>query len=188
MKRQDMSRWDKLRWDKLKGGFGLNILLPRFCLFVLLPCGILIAAPAPPAFPLLLTVLHPGYVGIVLAGSLLVFGLDVAALLGITRYLRVHQTPGSPYAYEAPHDPDRHTRYFRIRVTDKAAFRHLLRGLSRDHPRQAIRFWLLLDDLVFVPPVLLLSLFAAVFLLVPWLVKFLWGRLKGRKWHPTSQS
>ena len=172
------------RRNELTSGLGLNILLPRFCLFVLLPCGILIAAPAPPAFPLLLTVLHPGYAGIVLVGSLLVFGLDVAALLGISRYLRLHQTPGSPYDYEARHDPARHTRYFHIRVTDEAAFRSLRRGLSRGHPWEAIRFWLLLDDLVFVPPVLLLSLFALVFLLVPWLVKSLWGRLIGRKRHP----
>ena len=175
------------RGNELKSGLGLNILFPRFLLFVLLPCGIFICAPAPPAFPLLLTVLHPGYVGIALAASLLLFGLDVAALLGISGYLRLHQTPGSPYAYEARHDPGTHTRYFRIRVADKAAFRRLLRGLSRDYPRGAIRFWLLVDDLVFVPPVLLLSLFAAVFLLVPLLVKFLWGRFRGRKWHPAPQ-
>lgn len=172
------------RWNELTSGLGLNLLLPRFCLFVLLPAALLIAVPAPPAFPLLLTVLHPGYVGVVLAGSLLLFGLDVAALLGISRYLRVHQTPISPYAYEVPHDPGRHTRYFHIWVTDKVAFRRFLRGLSRDHPWEAIRFWLLLDDLVFVPPILLLSLFALVFLFVPWLVKFLWGRFKGRKMHP----
>ena len=169
------------RWNELKVGLGLNILLPRFCLIVLLPCALLIVVPAPPEFPLLLTVFHPGYVGIVLAASLLLFGLSVAANLSVSRYLRLHQTEGSPYVYAAGYDPTRRSNFFRIRVTDKEAFRRLRRGLSRDHPREAIRFWLLVDDLVFVPPVLLLSLFAVVFLLVPWLVKLLWSRFKGRK-------
>jgi hypothetical protein len=176
------------RWNEIRGSLGFTILFPRFCLFVLLPCLILIVVPAPPAFPLILTTLQPGYVKVVLAVSLLFFGLSVAANLSVSRYLRLHQTPSSPYAYEAKCDPSKRSSYFRIQVTDKAAFRRLLRDLSRDHPREAIRRWLLVDDLLFVPPVLVLSLFLLVFMLVPWLVKFLWDLLKGRKLHPTSQT
>jgi len=176
------------RLNEIKYSLGFNILFPRFCLFVLLPCLVLILVPAPPAFPLLLTVLQPGYVKIVLAVSLLLFGLDVAANLSVSRYLRLHQTESSPYAYEAKYAPSKRSNYFRIQVVDKMAFRRLLRDLSRDHPREAIRFWLLVDDLLFVPPVLILSLFLLVFLFVPWLVKFLWDLLPGQKRHPPPQN
>lgn len=173
------------RWNEMKYSLALNILFPRLCLFVLLPCLILALVPAPPTFPWLLLALQPGYVKGVLAVSLLLFGLSVTANLKVSRYLRLHQRESSPYTYAAWYDPSRRSRYFRIQVADKAAFHRLLRDLRREHPGEAIWLWLWLDDLLIAPPLLLLSLFALVFMLVPWLIRFLWGLLRSRKPHPT---
>lgn len=173
------------RWNEIKYTLGFNILFPRFCLFVFIPCGLLLAGPSPPQFPLLVAVLYPAYAKVVLACSLLLFGLSVAANLSISRYLRRHQVQDSPYAYSADRDYGSRSSYFRIQVTDKIAFRHLLRGIQREHPKEAIRFWLLADSLVFVPLALLLGLFAIVFMLLPWLVMFFW-RLLTRKPKPAA--
>jgi hypothetical protein len=175
------------RWNEIKYTLGFNILFPRFCLFVFIPCSLLLAGPSPPQFPLLVAVLYPAYAKVVLACSLLLFGLSVAANLSISRYLRRHQTQGSPYTYNADWDDGSRSSYFRIQVTDKEAFRRLLREIQREHPKEAIRFWLLADSLVFVPPVLLLGLFALVFMLLPWLVQYLWERLTKRKPKPAAQ-
>ena len=176
------------RWKEIGYNLGFNILFLHFVLFVVLPGGILICAPAPPDLPFLLTILAPNYAKVVLTVCLLLFGLDVASNLSISRYLRLHQTQNSPYAYEAKYEPYKSTRYFRVQVVDKVAFRGLLDDLSRDHPREAIRLWLLVENLVFAPLMLFLALFALVFVLLPWLVTFLWGRFRGRKRHPTAQN
>ncbi len=175
------------RWNEIKYTLGFNILFPRFCLFILISCGVLLVVPSPPGFPLLLAVLQPLYAKVVIAGSLLLFGLSVVANLSVSRYLRHHQTPDSPYAYHADWDYGKHSNYFCIQVTDKEAFRRLLREISRNHPTEPIRFWLLADDLVMVPPVLLLALFMVVFMLVPWLIKLFWDWLTKRKPHSTAQ-
>ncbi len=175
------------RWNEIKYTLGFNILFPRSCLFVFLPCLILIAVPSPPGFPLLLAVLQPLYAKVVVAGSLLLFGLSIAANLSVSRYLRRHQSPGSSYVYKTDWDYCKHSNYFRIQIIDKEAFRHLLREISRNHPTEPIRFWLLADDLVLVPPVLLLVLFMVVFMLVPFLLKCLWDWLTRRKPHPAAQ-
>ena len=162
------------RWNEIKYTLGFNILFPRFCLFVFIPCGLLLAGPSPLGFPLLVTVLYPTYAKVVLACSVLLFGLSVAANLSVSRYLRRHQTPRSPYVYTADWDYGSRSSYFRIQIIDKEAFRRLLREISRSHPTEPIRFWLLADSLVLVPPVLLLGLFMVVFMLVPWLIKLFW--------------
>lgn len=173
------------RWNELKYSLVLVILFPRFCLFVLLPFSILFVIPSPSAFPWLIAVLQPSYAKAVLACSLLLFGLSVVANLSISRYLRLHQTQSSPYTYETEYDASRRSSYFRIQVSDKTAFRRLLHDIGREHSRELIRLWLLVDDLVFVPPVLVLSLFMVVFMLLPWLVNHLWKWLHTRKPHPT---
>lgn len=170
------------RWNELKYSFAFNILLPRFCLYVALPFLILVLLPL--GFPLLLSVLQSGYVKAVIGVALLLFGVSVAANLSVSRYLRLHQTPDSPYTYEAKYDPDKRSGYFRIQVADKAAFRRLLHDLRRRFGK-AISLWLWLDDLLLIPPLLVLSLFALVFMFVPWLVRFLSGLLKRRKPHST---
>ncbi len=173
------------RWNELKYSLALNILFPRFCLFVLLPCFILVFVPAPSGIPWLVFVLRPGYALGVLIGCLLLFGLEVAANLCISRYLRLHQTENSPYVYKAGWDPGRRSNYFRIHILDKPAFRVLLRDLRREYPGEAIRLWLWLDDLLLVPPLLVISAFLFVFMFVPWLVRLLWVRLKARRPSPT---
>ena len=175
------------RWNEIKYTLGFNILFPRFCLFVFLPCLILIAVPSPPGFPLLLAMLQPTYAKVVVAGSLLLFGLSVAANLSISRYLKRHQSLESPYVYKADWEYGNRSSYFRIQITDKTAFRRLLRVISRSHPTEPIRFWLLADNLVLVPPVLLLGLFMAVFMLFPWLIKCLWDLVTKRKPRPAAQ-
>lgn len=171
------------RWNEIKYSLGFNILFPRFCLFVGLPCGILVLAPAPPAFPLLLLALYPHYVTLVIAAGLLLFGLSVAANLSISRYLRLHQTEASPYVYETQYEIGRYTPYFRIWASDKDAFRILLKDLRRENQGKAIWFWLLLDDLLFMPPIVILALFAAIFMFIPCLAVFLLDKLKHRKPH-----
>ncbi len=175
------------RWNEIRYTLGFNILFPRFCLFVLVPCGALLVVPSPPDFPLLLAVLQPLYAKVVVAGSLLLFGLSVAANLSVSRYLRRHQQAGSSYVYETRYAAGEYTPFFRVQVLDKEAFRHLLREISRNHPTEPIRFWLLADDLVLVPPVLLLGLFMVVFVLVPPLIKLFWNWLTRRKPHPAAQ-
>ena len=171
------------RWNEIKYSLGLDILFPRFCLFVGLPCGILILVPAPPAFPLLLLALYPHYVALVIASGLLLFGLSVAGNLSISRYLRLHQTEASPYVYQTQYNIGRYTPYFRIWASDKDTFRTLLKKLRRENPGKAIRFWLLLDDWLFVPPIVILTLFIAIFMLIPSLAVFLLDQLKHRKPH-----
>ena len=172
------------RWNEIKYSLGLDILFPRFCLFVGLPCGILVFVPAPPAIPWLLVALYPHYVAIVIATGLLLFGLSVAANLSISRYFRLHQTEASPYVYETQYDSGRYTPYFRIWASDKDAFRVLLKDIRRQNQGKAIWFWLLLDDLLFVPPVVLLALFAVIFMFIPSLVVFLLDKFKHRKPSP----
>jgi hypothetical protein len=171
---KDMGRW----WNEIKYTLVLNILFPSFCLFVGLPCLILIMIPAPAGIVL---VLSPRYVEIVVIGCLLLFGLDVAANLGISRYLRLHQTESSPYTYEAQWDWGRRSSYFRIYIKDKTAFRSLKRRLKQEHRGKAIWFWLWLDDLPMALPLLLIGLFAFVFMFLPWLAKFLWKQHKDHK-------
>ena len=175
------------RWNELKYTLGLNILFPRFCLFVFLPCGLLLAAASPPEFPLSVAVLYPTYAKIVLAGSLLLFGLSVAANLSVSRYLRRHHTQDSPYAYKADWDWGSRSGYFRIQITDKKAFNHMLDEISRDHPKEAIRFWLLMDNILFLSAGIILSLIALVFALLLWLAKYLWNMLTKRKQRPAAQ-
>ena len=172
------------RWNEIKYSLGLDILFPRFCLFVGLPCGILVVVPAPPAIPLLLLALYPHYVALVIATGLLLFGLSIAADLSISRYLRLHQTEDSPYVYKTQYASGRYTPYFRIWTSDKDAFRVLLKDIRRENQGKGIWFWLLLDDLLFVPPVVLLAVFAAIFIFIPWLAVFLLGKLKHRKPRP----
>ncbi len=166
------------RWNELIYGLGFNILLPRFCLFVLLPCLFFFYYPQPPASPWLL---RPGTGIDLLTICLLYFGLSVAANLSISRYLRLHHTPDAPYHYDAASYVIGSTGYFRIRVTDTIAFRRLERTLKRDHRGQAIWFWLWVDDLVYAPPILLIFLIGLLFLLVPLLITVGWKQLTHRK-------
>ena len=171
------------RWNEIKYTLGLNILFPRFCLFVLIPYGLLLAVAPPADFGLL----QPNYAKVVLAGSLLLFGLNVAANLSISRYLRRHQTQYSPYVYQAEWDIGRRSSYFRIQVTDEKAFKRLLDETSRDHPKEAIRVWLLLDDILVLAAGAAMVLVPAAFLLLAWPIKFLWDKLTGRKSRPAAQ-
>ncbi len=158
-----MSRANELLWN-----LGFNILLPRFFLFVLLP-GLVVAGTAPQWPPLAWAV------G-VMAVCLLVFGMSVAAILNISRYLRMHETPESPYTYAYWYVSSSPNSYFRIQVSDKEAFRRLLRELRRDHPREAIGRWLWVDEAVYAPPILLMLLLPILCALVLWLVKGLTTR------------
>lgn len=166
-----MSRWNELLWT-----LGFNILLPRFCLFVLLP-GLLVVPTAPhlPPLPWSYRGLPLAWAEGVMAVCLLVFGASVAANLGISRYLRLQETPESPYTYAYWYEANRRSSYFRIQVSDKKAFWHLLGELRRDHPREAIGRWLWVDDAVYAPPILLLSVLPMLFAFVLWLVKFMSG-------------
>lgn len=175
------------RWNEIRYTLGFNILFPRFCLFVLVPCGVLLVIPSPPDFPLLLAVLQLLYAKVVVAGSLLLFGLSVAANLSVSQYLRLHQRADSSYIYEPRYAAGKYTPFFRVQVSNKEDFRHLLREISRNHPTEPIRFWLLADRLVLVPPVLLLAAFSAVFILAPLLIKLFWGWLTKQKPRPAAQ-
>lgn len=172
------------RWNEIKCSLGFNILLPRFCLFVGLPCLILVLVPAPPAIPPLLVALYPHYVALVITAGLLLFGLSIAANLSISRYLRLHQTGASPYVYETGYDAGRRTSFFRIQAWDTDAFRVLLKNLRRENQGKGIWFWLLLDDLLFVPPIAILALFVAIFMFIPSLAVLLLDKLKHRKPRP----
>ena len=175
------------RWNELKYTLGLNILFPRFCLFVLIPWGLLFAVPSPPEFTLLVAVLHPLYAKVVLASSLLLFGLNVAANLGISRYLRLHQAQDSPYAYKAEWDCYNRSGYFRIQIGDRTAFNQMLKGISRDHPTEAIRYWLLLDHILFLSAAAALALISLASVLLPWRAKYLWDLVTRRKPRPAAQ-
>ena len=163
-----MSRWNELMWTLV-----FDILLARLCLFVLLPGLVLLA------------VLGRSH-GVWMAGGLsvcfLVFGVSVAANLSISRYLRFHETPQSPYTYAYWYDAGRSSRYFRIQVSDKEALRRLLRELRRDHPREAVGRWLWVDEAVYAPPILLVLLVSALFGALGVLVQF-----AGRKLHPAER-
>lgn len=182
-----MRRWNELLWT-----LGFNILLPRFFLFVLLP-GFLVVPTAPhwPPLPWSYRGLPLAWAEGVIAVCLLVFGVSVAANLGISRYLRLHETPEAPYTYAYWYDwyeQSRRSSYFRIQVSDKKAFWHLLGELRRDHPREAIGRWLWVNEAVYAPPILLLSLLPTAFALVLWLVKFVGGLLTGRKPPPIGRN
>ena len=174
-----MSRWKELIWT-----LGANILFPRFCLFVLLP--VLFVVPTSLPLPWSYRGLPPVWAGVVVAGSFLVFGVSVAANLGISRCLRRHEMPDSPYKYACWYEASRRSSYFRIQVFDLKAFRHLLQELRRDHPCEAIGWWLCVDDFIYTPPVLLLLVPMLLFLLVLWLAKLLRDKLWPSKPHPTS--
>lgn len=171
------------RWNEIKYTLGLNILFPRFCLFVLIPYGLLLAVSPPAEFSLL----QPTYAKAVLASSLLLFGLNVAANLSVSRYLRRHQTEASPYAYKVEWDIGRRSGYFRIQVTDDKAFNRLRDEISRDHPKEAIRFWLLLDNVLVLSAGAVLVLVPLAFLLLTSAVKLLWNKLTGWKSRPAAQ-
>ena len=175
------------RWNELKYTLGLNILFPRFCLFIMIPCGLLLAGPSPPGFPLLVAVLYPTYAKVVLASSLLLFGLSIAANLSVSRYLRRHHTQDSSYAYNAKWDWGSHSGYFRIQVTDKKAFNHMLDEISRDHPTEPIRFWLLMNTILFVSAGVAIALIPLAIMLLPWLAKYLWDKLIRSKPRPAAQ-
>ena len=171
------------RWNELKYTLGLNILFPRFCLIVFVPCCFLFAASPPGEFLLL----QAPYAKAVLASCLLLFGLNVAANLSISWYLRRHQTQASPYAYKASWDIGRRSSYFRIQVTDSKAFSHALREISRNHSQEAIRYWLLLDNVLVLSAGAVLVLVPLAFLLLASAVKFLWNILTGWKSRPAAQ-
>ncbi|MGI4789046.1 MAG: hypothetical protein ACRYFS_09375 [Janthinobacterium lividum] len=176
-----------VRWNEIKYTLVFNILFPRFFLFILIPCGLLFAASSPPSFPLLVAVLYPTYAKIVLAASLLLFGLSIAANLSISRYLRRHHTQDSPYDYQANWESGSRSSYFRIQIKDKKAFNRMLDEISRNHPKEAIRFWLLLDTVLFMSAGAALALVLLV-LMLPWLAKYLWDKLTARKPRPAAQS
>ncbi len=171
------------RWNEIKYTLVLNILFPRFCLFVLLPCGLLLAVSPGAEF----SQFQPAYAKIVLAISLLLFGLDISANLSISRYLRRHQTKDSPYIYKAAWDIARRSGYFRVQVTDSKAFSRLLNEISRNHPQEAIRFWLLLDNVLVLSAGAIVMFVPAAFLLLAWPVEFLWDKLTGWKSRLAAQ-
>lgn len=178
-----MRRWNELLWT-----LGANILFPRFFLFVLLP-GLLVVPTAPhfPPLPWSYRGLPLVWAEGVIAVCMLVFGASVAANLGISRYLRLRETPESPYTYAYWYEQSRRSSYFRIQVSDKEAFWHLLGELRRDRPRKVIGRWLWVDDAVYAPPILLFSLLPMLCVLVLWLVKFGGGLLTGRKPDPIGR-
>ena len=171
------------RWNELKYTLGLNILFPRLCLIVLMPCGLLLAV-SPPAES---SLLQPNDAKVVLASCLLLFGLNVAANLSISRYLRRHQPQASPYVYKAAWDIGKRSGYFRIQVTDNKAFNRRLNEISRDQPQEAIRYWLWLDNVLILSAGAVVMLVPLAFLLMAWPVKLLWDKLTGWKSRPAAQ-
>lgn len=166
-----MSRRNELFWN-----MGFNVLMPRFCLFVLLP-GLVAAATAPHWPPL-------AWAEGMIVGCLLVFGVSVAANLGISRYLRIHETPESPYTYAYWYVSSRRNSYFRIQVSDKKAFWRLLRELRRDHPREAVGQWLSVEEVLYTPPILLVSLLPLLLTALVMLGKFVGSKLTKGKPRP----
>ena len=168
-----MGRWNELMWTLV-----FDILLGRLCLFVLLPGLVLLAVLG-------------GFHGAWMAGGLticfLVFGVSIAANLNISRYLRLHETPQSPYTYAYWYDASRRSSYFRIQVSDKEAFRRLRRELRQDHPREAIGRWLGIDEALYTPPILLISLLPMLAVALVMLIKFAGRWLLGRKPHPAGR-
>lgn len=165
------------RGTELVYSLGWNILFPRLCLFVLLPCAFCLGLPPPPAIPWLL---RPGTGIDILAVCLTLFGLSAAANLSTSRYLRLAERPHSPYRYAAEWDWATRSSYFRIQITDKAAFDALLRDRRRQQLGQA--FWLTLDNLLYAPPVLLAILIALVVVGIPLLIRMGWQLSAARKY------
>ncbi len=101
------------RGNELKWNLGVQVLLPRFFLYSLVPLTLLIAH-SRDAWSFYW---FPGF-GWVAALFFYLFLLNVGANLTVSRYLRLHQSGASPYDYSNSYDSFANKPYFRISVRD----------------------------------------------------------------------
>lgn len=163
-----MKRLQELCWN-----FGFQIVFPRLCLVGIMPVMILLG----PGSIAWLALWPPWFDRLVLFGSVLMFTLSVASNLAISRFLHLSQTELSPYEYKKTYIGTNTRDYFRIQVTDRAAFGALQKSLLSQHPRAPIALWLRIDNLWLLAAIPLLA-FGLVLWGIPWLLRHAWVRLR----------